>query len=394
MRRFLLMLLVVLALPTFAQKSYSFRIDSFMSEDALETLDYQYLTPDGAEMTAIHEVDLLEEPVMEVIDSLRYDANGNITKIDTYQLLDGVWELVCWVEYTYNEMNLRTSRTNYNVWGGNAELGGIFTYEYDADGKMISWELEFMNTIYQIGECVYNADGLMEAEITKTNIAGAGWGEWTGEYENTYLEELYYDANGNLVERRIYDWSYEINNWAMQSMYLYEFDEVGNCTKAELATPSGQVQDRKIYKYDDKVLAEDIYFYPNPEDDFPTLPVMHNMLTSYEYYTIDQTSGGLVYVCDYLLLYEVLNNGNDDDTTSVNEIISQTRIYPNPVQDYVMIESEKVDYVQVIDIYGREIYATEVRNSINIDMKDFANGVYFLRLHSNGETAVQKVVKN
>lgn len=394
MRRFLLMLLVVLALPTFAQKSYSFRIDSFMSEDALETLDYQYLTPDGAEMTAIHEVDLLEEPVMEVIDSLRYDANGNITKIDTYQLLDGVWELVCWVEYTYNEMNLRASRTNYNVWGGNAELGGIFTYEYDADGKMISWELEFMNTIYQIGECVYNADGLMEAEITKTNIAGAGWGEWTGEYENTSLEELYYDANGNLVERRVYAWSYEINNWAMESMYLYEFDEVGNCTKAELASPSGQVQDRKVYKYDDKVLAEDIYFYPNPEDDFPTLPVMHNMLTSYEYYTIDQTSGGLVYVCDYLLLYEVLNNGNDDDTTSVNEIISQTRIYPNPVQDYVMIESEKVDYVQVLDIYGREIYATEVRNSINIDMKDFANGVYFLRLHSNGETAVQKVVKN
>jgi len=394
MRRFLLMLLVVLALPTFAQKSYSFRIDSFMSEDALETLDYQYSTPDGYEMTAIHEVDLLEDPAMEVIDSLRYDANGNITKIDTYQLLNGVWELVCWVEYTYNDMNLRTSRTNYNVWGGNAELGGIYTYEYNADGKMISWELEFMNTLYQIGECVYNEAGFMEAEITKTNIPGEGWGEWTGEYENTFLEEFYYDDNGNLVERHVYTWNYEINNWAMQSMDLYEFDAAGNCTKSELTTPSGQVQDRKIYNYDDKVLAEDIYFYPNPEDDFPTLPVMHNMLTSYEYWTIDQTSGGLVYVCDYLLLYEVINNGNDDDTTSVNEIISQTRIYPNPVQDYVIIESEKVDYVQVLDIYGREVYATEVCNSINIDMKDFANGVYFLKLHSNGETAVQKVVKN
>lgn len=387
MRRFLLMLLVVLAVPTFAQNSYSFRIDAFMSEDALETLDYQYLTPDGAEMTAIKETDLLSTPPVEVIDSLRYDANGNITKIDTYQLLDGVWELVCWVEYTYNEMNLRTSRTNYNVFDGVPNLGGIYTYFYDEEGNKTNWELFFVDIVYQKGEYSYNEQGQIAAELVSTN-------PFTGVFQNDFLIEYYYNDNGNMVEKHIYTWSLETNDWVMQSMELHEFDDWGNCTKVELVTPSGQVQDKRVYKYDDKVLAEDIYFYPNPENDFPTLPEMYHMLTSYEYHTIDQTSGGLVYVCDYLLLYEVLDNGNDDDTISVNEIISQTRIYPNPVQDYVMIESEKVDYVQVLDVYGREIYATEVRNSINIDMKDFANGVYFLRLHSNGETAVQKVVKN
>lgn len=388
MRRFLLMLLVVLALPTFAQKSYSYRIDSFMSEDALETLDYQYLTPDGSDMIAIHEVDLLEQPAMEVIDSLRYDANGNITKIDTYQLLNGVWELVCWVEYTYNEMNLRTSRTNYNVYAGEPNLGGIYTYFYDEEGNKTGWELFFVDIVYQKGEYSYNEQGQLAAELVSTN-------PFTGVFQNDFLIEYYYDDNGNMVEKHIYTWNLEINDWTMQSMEMYEFDEVGNCTKVELVTPSGQVQDRRVYEYDDKVLAEDIYFYPNPENDFPTLPVMHNMLTSYEYWTIDQTSGGLVYVCDYLLLYEVLQNGGgDDDTTSVNSIVTSSRIYPNPVQDYVMIESEKVDYVEVLDIYGREIYATEVRNSVKVDMSNYSNGIYFLRLHSNGATAVQKIVKD
>lgn len=388
MRRFLLMLLVVLALPTFAQKSYSYRIDSFMSEDALETLDYQYLTPDGSDMIAIHEVDLLEQPAMEVIDSLRYDANGNITKIDTYQLLNGVWELVCWVEYTYNEMNLRTSRTNYNVYAGEPNLGGIYTYFYDEEGNKTGWELFFVDIVYQKGEYSYNEQGQLAAELVSTN-------PFTGVFQNDFLIEYYYDDNGNMVEKHIYTWNLEINDWTMQSMEMYEFDEVGNCTKVELVTPSGQVQDRRVYEYDDKVLAEDIYFYPNPENDFPTLPVMHNMLTSYEYWTIDQTSGGLVYVCDYLLLYEVLQNGGgDDDTTSVNSIVTSSRIYPNPAQDYVMIESEKLDYVEVLDIYGREIYATEVRNSVKVDMSNYSNGIYFLRLHSNGATAVQKVVKD
>ncbi|MBQ8761582.1 MAG: T9SS type A sorting domain-containing protein [Bacteroidales bacterium] len=388
MRRFLLMLLVVLALPTFAQKSYSYRIDSFMSEDALETLDYQYLTPDGSDMIAIHEVDLLEQPAMEVIDSLRYDANGNITKIDTYQLLNGVWELVCWVEYTYNEMNLRTSRTNYNVYAGEPNLGGIYTYFYDEEGNKTGWELFFVDIVYQKGEYSYNEQGQLAAELVSTN-------PFTGVFQNDFLIEYYYDDNGNMVEKHIYTWNLEINDWTMQSMEMYEFDEVGNCTKVELVTPSGQVQDRRVYEYDDKVLAEDIYFYPNPENDFPTLPVMHNMLTSYEYWTIDQTSGGLVYVCDYLLLYEVLQNGGgDDDTTSVNSIVTSSRIYPNPAQDYVMIESEKLDYVEVLDIYGREIYATEVRNSVKVDMSNYSNGIYFLRLHSNGATAVQKIVKD
>ena len=59
-----------------------------------------------------------------------------------------------------------------------------------------------------------------------------------------------------------------------------------------------------------------------------------------------------------------------------------------------MINSENVEFAEVIDIYGRVITASEINGETRIDMSNFANGIYYVRLHSNGETAVQKVVKN
>ncbi|MBO5704180.1 MAG: hypothetical protein J6R91_06415, partial [Bacteroidaceae bacterium] len=60
MRKFLLMLLVVLAMPAFAQNDYQFRIATFMSEDGFETQNYQYSDVLGTDLKGIHEIDLLE----------------------------------------------------------------------------------------------------------------------------------------------------------------------------------------------------------------------------------------------------------------------------------------------------------------------------------------------
>ena len=90
----------------------------------------------------------------------------------------------------------------------------------------------------------------------------------------------------------------------MQSIEVRDYDDLGNCTAVTTTTPAGTPQVKYVYKYDEKTLAEDIFFYPNPEGDFPDYPQMHNMLTSYEFWALDQNGGGLVYVLDYLLNYE------------------------------------------------------------------------------------------
>jgi hypothetical protein len=386
MRKFLLMLLVVLTMPAFAQGDYQFRIASFMSEDGYETQNYQYSDVLGTDLKGIHEIDLLEE--IECIDSLVYDENGNITSLQTYQLLDGQWLKVCWVDYTYNEMGLRATRTNYNDFhdGWGPQIGGVYYYTYNEEGKLIQRDLDFAGIMYEKATYSYNEAGQLEAEVLMVN-------PFTGVYENSGLTEYYYDENGYLTESLVYFW--DGATWGLQTSFIQVYDEAGNCIESSTATAAGSVQEKKVYKYNDKVSADKIFHYSNPEDDFPSLPQMKNMLESYEYYAMDQTSGALVYVIDYLLMYDVIGEDDpEDDTTSVNNISVNTRIYPNPTTDYVMVESEEVDFVQVLDICGRELFATEVRGTLAINMKEYEAGVYFLRLHSNGATSVQKVVKN
>ena len=52
MRKFLLLLLVVMTMPVFAQ-NYKYRISSYMSVDGFETYNYQYLDATSANIAII-----------------------------------------------------------------------------------------------------------------------------------------------------------------------------------------------------------------------------------------------------------------------------------------------------------------------------------------------------
>ena len=383
MRKFLLLLLVVMTMPAFAQ-NYKYRISSYMSVDGFETYNYQYLDDASANLQGIHKIDLADQ--MELIDSLVYDEQGRIVSVQTHQLFDYGWRKVCWVDYTYNEMGLRATRKNYNDfndgWGG--ILGGTYYYSYNDEGKMTRRELEFDNYLYEIVEYHYNDKGQLEAELAKQD-------PFIGTFENSTLVEHYYtEEEGYLAASMYFQWSYD---WALMGSFVQQYDSIGNCNITTTFSADGIPQERSIYEYDYEVSADEIFHFSNPENSYPLLPQMKNKVDSYEYWLIQQSTGNLVYVRDYLFLYDEIEGGDDNDTTSVNNISVNTRIYPNPTSNYVMIESEEVDHVQVLDICGRELFATEVRGAVAIDMTEYEAGVYLVRLHSNGSTSVQKVVK-
>ena len=383
MRKFLLLLLVVMTMPAFAQ-NYKYRISSYMSVDGFETYNYQYLDDASANLQGIHKIDLADQ--MELIDSLVYDEQGRIVSVQTHQLFDYGWRKVCWVDYTYNDKGLRATRKNYNDfndgWGG--ILGGTYYYSYNDEGKMTRRELEFDNYLYEIVEYHYNDKGQLEAELAKQD-------PFIGTFENSTLVEHYYtEEEGYLAASMYFQWSYD---WALMGSFVQQYDSIGNCNITTTFSADGIPQERSIYEYDYEVSADEIFHFSNPENSYPLLPQMKNKVDSYEYWLIQQSTGNLVYVRDYLFLYDEIEGGDDNDTTSVNNISVNTRIYPNPTSNYVMIESEEVDHVQVLDICGRELFATEVRGAVAIDMTEYEAGVYFVRLHSNGSTSVQKVVK-
>jgi hypothetical protein len=123
---------------------------------------------------------------------------------------------------------------------------------------------------------------------------------------------------------------------------------------------------------------------------------MKNKVDSYESWLVNQNTNQLVYLRDYLFLYDVISDGDDDDndtTNIVNNNYIKANIYPNPTYNNITIESDEVDQVEVLDICGRVLFTSEVRGTLIVDMKEYEAGIYFVRLHNDGATSVQKVIK-
>ena len=72
-------------------------------------------------------------------------------------------------------------------------------------------------------------------------------------------------------------------------------------------------------------------------------------------------------------------------------VAGNVRIYPNPTSGWFTIEADGIQNIEIIDAVGRVVLRqTEVGN---VDMSQFAHGVYTVRVTANGATAVKKVVR-
>jgi hypothetical protein len=79
------------------------------------------------------------------------------------------------------------------------------------------------------------------------------------------------------------------------------------------------------------------------------------------------------------------------------EIILQRTIFPNPAQNKVILADEEkfnIEKVIVYDALGRQIKIMnfEPENFVEIDVSTYAEGVYFLEVHINGENYVHKLL--
>ncbi|MCQ2295439.1 MAG: choice-of-anchor J domain-containing protein [Bacteroidales bacterium] len=77
-------------------------------------------------------------------------------------------------------------------------------------------------------------------------------------------------------------------------------------------------------------------------------------------------------------------------TAGINNIDAQVALYPNPTTGILNIKAEGIQEVTVMDINGRTI---SVSNNNVVDMTEFANGVYFVRVLTANGVSTQKIVK-
>ncbi|PLB19340.1 MAG: Internalin-like protein [Flavobacteriaceae bacterium FS1-H7996/R] len=81
-------------------------------------------------------------------------------------------------------------------------------------------------------------------------------------------------------------------------------------------------------------------------------------------------------------------------TEANNKLIS---IYPNPVEDNLIIESnEAINAISIYDISGRlvnQISYLNSKNKLELSIKHLLNGTYFLKVKTNQNEIIKKVVK-
>ncbi len=122
---------------------------------------------------------------------------------------------------------------------------------------------------------------------------------------------------------------------------------------------------------------------------------------------MDSTSGGIWVKPDSTATYVVkqtLCGAVSWDTVVVSVMpvnvvnlvnMKNVLVYPNPVQNELIIEHAENCSIHIFDVVGREVYSGVMNQEKEmIDTRDFAKGVYFLEVKDNeGWQMIQKIVK-
>ena len=85
----------------------------------------------------------------------------------------------------------------------------------------------------------------------------------------------------------------------------------------------------------------------------------------------------------------------EDVTASVNDFLaSNLRVYPNPAQDVINIESKtiKLSSVDMYNVLGAKVMSSEMLNN-RINVSNLTKGVYFMKINAEeGGSATKKIV--
>lgn len=468
---------LLIALTVYSQKNEKNPLLYFSHIESSDGLEYKEFTY-NENMLSVSSEELFYDGTL-VVDSLFYNDLNQVVRTGAYQLINGQWINVNYIDYTYNENGMRATRKNYNNFGSGFELGGTYTYSYDENNNLTYWELDFAGGIYQTCNRTYNELNQVVQEI------GYQYSEqsWRIDYS--------YDSDNRLISQ--FDYFWESGSWGFYSKTLYTYDENSNSVLIQGYT-GNMLSQYSEFTFDESFTLDQVIFPENPEDEWPTFAPMQNIVILEKHYRLDN-NGQMQYYCDYVYSYEpiggdspiitvsptslhfdaeccteslegqlvISNNGtlsgeysasvigenttwlnitnattgtvspgetaelnveinysslyvgdyeaiikietNDPNnleievpvtlavTVGLNEMLQRTLIYPNPASNFVKIQSEGVQSIEIYNVMGKLMFSGEMyEGAIQVDLSDLSSGVYLINLKTENETFISKLV--
>jgi aminopeptidase YwaD len=73
--------------------------------------------------------------------------------------------------------------------------------------------------------------------------------------------------------------------------------------------------------------------------------------------------------------------------------VQQINLFPNPAQNILNVENIQMQTtIELVDLTGRVLFSREISSDSHIDLSEFAEGVYILKLSVNGVVENRRVV--
>lgn len=104
-----------------------------------------------------------------------------------------------------------------------------------------------------------------------------------------------------------------------------------------------------------------------------------------------------VYAFTYTYGWQVWKMGEANKVTplATEEIAEQLPIlFPNPVQDYLQIDSQQKYHYRVINIIGQEVLQGEISPQGSINFSKLTQGLYIIQFFDGAKTFSKKIIKN
>ncbi len=226
-------------------------------------------------------------------------------------------------------------------------------------------------------ETVLTQGGTMNMSLTvRDNAAGAG--------QNS-IDKMVVTVDGNSGPFEVTSQSTNVT-WSIGSQETITWN-VANTTAPPVSTPNVDV----------KLSLDGGYNYPYtlaagvPNNGSATITVPWSSTTNQAIIMVRGTNN----------IFYALNSSDFTiiSPTGIDKLNGgTTSIYPNPANDVLNIEfteNTHIELITITDVHGKLVYTNGNINftKTKIDISNFANGLYVLKLQTNKETIVHKVTK-